>query len=81
MITHAYYAMKVLIVHNDYARYSGEEAVVDKMAILATPSDVESFNNAITSLWELPSECFRLGFKAHDKLNSQYSSEVIAERW
>ncbi len=23
--------MKILIVHNDYGKYSGEEAVVDKM--------------------------------------------------
>lgn len=27
-------AMKVLIVHNDYGKYSGEEAVVDKMAAM-----------------------------------------------
>jgi glycosyltransferase involved in cell wall biosynthesis len=26
--------MKVLLVHNDYGKYSGEEAVVDKMALL-----------------------------------------------
>jgi glycosyltransferase involved in cell wall biosynthesis len=26
--------MKILLVHNDYGKYSGEEAVVDKMAIL-----------------------------------------------
>ena len=26
--------MKVLIVHNDYGRYSGEEAVVDQMAVM-----------------------------------------------
>ena len=26
--------MKVLLVHNDYGKYSGEEAVVDKMAVV-----------------------------------------------
>lgn len=26
--------MKILIVHNDYGRYSGEEAVVDRMAVM-----------------------------------------------
>ena len=26
--------MKVLIVHNDYGKYSGEESVVDKMAAM-----------------------------------------------
>lgn len=28
--------MKVLLVHNDYGKYSGEEAVVDKMAVMLT---------------------------------------------
>lgn len=26
--------MKILLVHNSYAKYSGEEAVVDKMAVM-----------------------------------------------
>lgn len=26
--------MKILLVHNDYGKYSGEEAVVDKMAVM-----------------------------------------------
>lgn len=28
--------MKILIVHNSYGKYSGEEAVVDKMADMLT---------------------------------------------
>lgn len=28
--------MKLLLVHNDYGKYSGEEAVVDKMAVMLT---------------------------------------------
>ena len=28
-------SMKLLLVHNDYGKYSGEEAVVDKMADVA----------------------------------------------
>ena len=28
--------MKILIVHNNYGKYSGEEAVVDKMADMLT---------------------------------------------
>lgn len=30
--------MKVLLVHNDYGKYSGEEAVVDKMAVMLKES-------------------------------------------
>lgn len=33
--------MKILLVHNDYARYSGEEAVVDKMAAMLSESGHE----------------------------------------
>lgn len=33
--------MKVLIVHNDYGKYSGEEAVVDKMAGMLPPIGYE----------------------------------------
>lgn len=53
----------------------------DAIGILATPSDLESFNNAITSLWKSPEESKRLGLKAHDKIIVQYSSKVIAEQW
>lgn len=30
--------MKILLVHNDYGKYSGEEAVVDKMALMLEAS-------------------------------------------
>lgn len=33
--------MKVLLVHNDYGKYSGEEAVVDKMAAMLSEAGVE----------------------------------------
>lgn len=33
--------MKVLLVHNDYGKYSGEEAVVDKMAAMLTDAGWE----------------------------------------
>lgn len=53
----------------------------DAIGLLANPSDVESFENAITTLWESPSECYRLGQKAFDKLKGQYSTEVISQKW
>lgn len=28
--------MKILLVHNDYGKYSGEEAVVDRLATMRT---------------------------------------------
>ncbi len=28
--------MKILFVHNNYGKYSGEEAVVDKMVVMFT---------------------------------------------
>ena len=33
--------MKILLVHNDYGKYSGEEAVVDKMAVMMAQSGWE----------------------------------------
>lgn len=51
------------------------------IGVLATPSDLESFEKAITTLWESPSECYRLGQKAFDKLKNQYSTEVISQKW
>ncbi|MCM1141050.1 MAG: glycosyltransferase family 4 protein [Muribaculum sp.] len=53
----------------------------DAIGLLATPSDFESFENAITTLWKSPSECSRLGQKAFDKLKDQYSTEVISKQW
>lgn len=53
----------------------------DAIGMLASPSDVESFDNAITTLWNSSSECSRLGKAAYDKLKSQYSTDVISKKW
>lgn len=53
----------------------------DAIGLLANPSDVESFENAITTLRESPSECYRLGQKAFEKLKNEYSTEVISKQW
>lgn len=53
----------------------------DAIGLLATPSDVESFKNAITTLWESPSKTMSLGKKAFDKLKNNYSTDVISKQW
>src|ERR1700712_4571891 len=45
--------MKILIVHNNYGRYSGEEAVVDKMGdMLRTHGHETSFFRADTAAYQ-----------------------------
>lgn len=53
----------------------------DAIGMLTIPSDVESFDNAITTLWESPSECSIIGQKAFNKLKNEYSTEVISQQW
>jgi len=33
--------MRILLVHNDYWKYSGEEVVVDKMAVMLSEAEME----------------------------------------
>lgn len=53
----------------------------DAVGILTRPGDVETLDNAITSLWNNPSEARRLGLAAYDKLKARYSTQVIATKW
>jgi glycosyltransferase involved in cell wall biosynthesis len=51
------------------------------IGVLTTPSDIESLNSAITSLWNSPDETSRLGKSAYSKLKAEYSSQVIQHKW
>ena len=53
----------------------------DATGILTLPGDVDTLDNAITTLWNNPSEARRLGLAAYDKLKAQYSTQVIATEW
>ena len=53
----------------------------DAVGILTRPGDVETLDNAITSLWNNPSEARRLGLSAYDKLKARYSTQVVATKW
>ena len=51
------------------------------IGILVTPNDPSSLESAISSLWSSPSRSCTLGISAHDKLKSEYSTEVISQKW
>lgn len=51
------------------------------IGILATPNDPSSLGSAIASLWSSPFLSCTLGISAHDKLKSEYSTEVISQKW
>lgn len=56
---------------------TGEKAI----GRLFVPGDVKALDNAVTTLWNSPEECQRLGFAAHQKLVNEYSTKVIAQKW
>lgn len=56
---------------------SGQDAI----GLLFTPGDPASLENAIVTLWNNPEETLRLGAKARQKLLSNYSTEVISQKW
>lgn len=51
------------------------------IGILVTPNDPSSLESAISSLWSSPSRSCILGIAAHNKLKSEYSTEVISQKW
>lgn len=51
------------------------------IGILVTPNDPSSLESAIATLWSSPSSSCTLGISAHDKLKSEYSTEVISQKW
>ncbi len=48
---------------------------------LFTPGDVDSLEHQIVTLWNNPDESRRLGLKAYEKLQKEYSSDVIYNKW
>lgn len=66
-------AMKVLIVHNDYGKYSGEEAVVDKMAAMLRNHGHEVAFYRLTSAGSRES----LGGKVHGFAAGIYSPSGV----
>ncbi|MCM1520309.1 MAG: glycosyltransferase family 4 protein [Lachnoclostridium sp.] len=53
----------------------------DSIGILTTPSDIDSLDKAIKKLWDSPAESNKLGKAAYEKLKSQYSTDVITQKW
>ena len=53
----------------------------DSIGILTIPGDVNSIENAILSLWNSPDTVNHLGQAAFNKLKTQYSTAVVAQKW
>ena len=51
------------------------------IGILVTPNDPSSLESAISSLWSSTSRSCILGIAAYNKLKSEYSTEVISQKW
>ena len=60
--------MKILIVHNNYGKYSGEEAVVDKMAAM-----LQSHNHTVC-FYRLTTE------GARDKISDKIKNRLVEEQ-
>lgn len=55
----------------------GQEAI----GRLFQPDQVDDLENKIVELWNDPDECKQLGRRAFQKLQQQYSTEVVGLRW
>lgn len=55
----------------------GEKSI----GVLTRPGDADDLEKAVRFLWNDPAETRRLGIAAYSKLKSQYSTQVIAEKW
>lgn len=53
----------------------------ESIGILTIPGDVNSIEKAILSLWNSPDTVNRLGQAAFNKLKTQYSTDVVAQKW
>lgn len=53
----------------------------ESIGILTIPGDVNSIENAILSLWNSPDTVNHLGQAAFNKLKTQYSTDVVAQKW
>lgn len=65
--------------HGGFTEIIGEgESSVGRLFI---PNSLEDLERQIVSLWQDPEEIARLGQLAFDKLQREYSSEVIYKKW
>lgn len=55
----------------------GEQAIGD----LFEPNNLDDLERKVVSLWNRPDEIARLGERAVEKLEREYSSEVIYQKW
>ena len=55
----------------------GDEAI----GRMFTPADVDGLEKQIVDLWNNKEECIRLGRRAFEKLEMQYSTEVLYLKW
>lgn len=55
----------------------------DEQAIgsLFIPGDANSLDSALTNLWNMPEKCRELGIAANKKLQREYSTEVVSQKW
>ncbi len=65
--------------HGGFTEIIGKGA--DAIGRLFRPGDVNDLSAHIRELWDIPTLTQKLGEKARRKLLTQYSSDVIADRW
>jgi lipopolysaccharide N-acetylglucosaminyltransferase len=53
----------------------------DAIGVLFRPGDVDDMEAKVVELWNNPPEVSALGKKAFEKLQDEYSSEVIYQKW
>lgn len=59
----------------------GQEATGDGQLLLFKPGDAQSLTKKIRYLWDNPELAENLGQEAHIKLETSYSTEVVAKKW
>jgi len=48
---------------------------------LFKPNDIDALEQAVVAMWNTPDECQILGSKAHDKLVTNFSFEIVSQLW
>ena len=74
-----YYKPTVAPDHGGFTEIIGKGS--DAIGRLFTPSHVDSLEQQVVGLWNAPDETARLGTKAFEKLQNEYASEVVYEKW
>lgn len=65
--------------HGGFTEIIGKEE--DAIGLLFKPGNADALDEAVRSLWNDENKTLELGQKAHSKLISQYSTEVISNKW